>query len=207
VNHIKPLAAQAIRDPLTGLYNRRFMEESLENELIRAKRNGAPVSVVMCDLDHFKSVNDLYGPQAGDKVIEMFSTQVKRQCRGSDIASRYGGEEFLLVFPGMRAELAVTRAERMRGAIAEASVITAGSRTVRVTASFGVATYPADGQSWEEVVAAADNALYEAKAAGRNQVRPAQSEKTAADDGPFRRASSNARPIGANRALRVAKSA
>ena len=204
LNH--QLAELAIHDPLTGLYNRRFMEQSLENELIRARREGSPVSVVMCDLDHFKSVNDLHGHQAGDKVLRTFSSMAKRKCRGSDIASRYGGEEFLLVFPGMPAELAATRAESVRSATAAAR-ITAGSRTVHVTASFGVAEYPTHGETWEEIVAAADEAQYRAKAAGRNQVKLATSSKTAMDDSSFRTAPSSSALRSQSLVLRVAESA
>jgi len=130
----------------------------------------------------------------------------KRKCRGSDIASRYGGEEFLLVFPGMPAELAATRAESVRSATAAAR-ITAGSRTVHVTASFGVAEYPTHGETWEEIVAAADEAQYRAKAAGRNQVKLATSSKTAMDDSPFRTAPSSSALRTQSPVLRVAESA
>ena len=164
------LAEQAIQDPLTGLYNRRFMEESLEHELLRAKRNHVPVSVVMCDLDHFKQVNDRYGHQTGDKVLRSFGSLLKRRCRGSDIASRYGGEEFLLVFPNMPIDLAVEWAEHMRVTIAE-TAIQEGSNTLRVTASFGVAAFPTHGTTQRQIISAADAAQYAAKAAGRNQVK------------------------------------
>lgn len=164
------LTQLAIRDPLTGLYNRRFMEESLERELIRAKRNNYPVSVVMCDLDHFKMINDRYGHLVGDRVLKAFASLLKRHCRGSDIGCRYGGEEFLLVFPNMAGDIACRRAEGLREAVARTSV-KSGEELVRITASFGVATYPLHGQTPDEIVSSADGAQYQAKAGGRNQVR------------------------------------
>ncbi|MBN1320210.1 MAG: GGDEF domain-containing protein [Thermoleophilia bacterium] len=166
------LAEQAIRDPLTGLYNRRFMEESIARELVRAARNGYPVSLVMCDIDHFKSVNDDHGHQAGDRVLRALGKLLRRRCRSSDIPCRYGGEEFLLVFPDMPGDVAVEWAEHMRAAV-EAMVIRHQGRTVRVTASFGVAVYPTHGTTPQQVMSAADDAQYAAKAAGRNQVKRA----------------------------------
>ena len=164
------LAEQAIHDPLTGLYNRRFMVDSLDRELMRAKRDMYPVSVVMCDLDHFKAINDRYGHLAGDKVLKAFGSLLKRYCRGSDIASRYGGEEFLLVFPNMPGIVARGRAEALRAATAKRSV-KSGDEIIEITASFGVATYPIDGQTPDEIISSADDAQYQAKARGRNQVR------------------------------------
>jgi diguanylate cyclase (GGDEF)-like protein/PAS domain S-box-containing protein len=166
------LAEQAIRDPLTGLYNRRHMEESLARELLLARRNGTPVSVVMCDIDHFKLINDRYGHQAGDKVLKTFGSVVKRGCRSSDIACRYGGEEFLLVLPGMSGDVAAEWAEQMRTTIAETPTSWHGN-ALSVTASFGIAVYPTHGSTSDEIISAADGAQYSAKAAGRNQVRSA----------------------------------
>jgi diguanylate cyclase (GGDEF)-like protein/PAS domain S-box-containing protein len=163
------LAQQAIRDPLTGLYNRRHMEESLERELLRAKRTDTPVSVVMCDLDHFKAINDRYGHQAGDEVLKTFGALVKRRCRASDISCRYGGEEFLLVFPNMPSDVACEWAEHMRVTLAE-TPIADGKNQMKITASFGVAVYPTHGTAPHKLVSAADSAQYAAKAAGRNRV-------------------------------------
>lgn len=163
------LAQQAIRDPLTGLYNRRYMEESLERELLRAKRTDTPVSVVMCDLDHFKDINDQYGHQAGDKVLKTFGALVKRRCRATDISCRYGGEEFLLVFPNMPGDIACEWAEHMRVTLAE-TPIADGGHHLKITASFGVAVYPSNGTTPHNLVSAADSAQYAAKAAGRNRV-------------------------------------
>jgi diguanylate cyclase (GGDEF)-like protein/PAS domain S-box-containing protein len=173
------LAQQAIHDPLTGMYNRRYMEEALERELLRAKRNDTPVSVVMCDLDHFKDINDTYGHQAGDKVLKTFGSLVKRRCRATDIGCRYGGEEFLLVFPNMPSNIAYEWAEHMRVTLAE-TPISEGKNNLVVTASFGVAVYPTNGVTRHQLVSAADSAQYAAKAAGRNRVVCAPSQSVAA---------------------------
>jgi len=163
------LREQSIHDALTGLYNRRYLEESFGRELVLAHREGHLVSVIMGDLDHFKAVNDRYGHQAGDEVLRTFGGLMKQHARGSDVCCRYGGEEFLLVLPGMPEASAVERAEELRTAMAAAPVAY-GERSIAMTASFGVATYPRDGRTGDELIAAADGALYAAKAAGRNRV-------------------------------------
>ena len=116
------LRSQAIRDSLTGLFNRRYMEETLERELKRAKRTGGSVAVIMMDLDHFKRYNDTFGHNAGDEILSALGDLVKGQIRGEDIACRYGGEEFLLIIPGVTMEVALERAERLRQAIREMHV-------------------------------------------------------------------------------------
>jgi diguanylate cyclase (GGDEF)-like protein/PAS domain S-box-containing protein len=163
------LREQATHDALTGLYNRRYLEEALSRELILAERNGHPVSVIMGDLDNFKAINDRYGHLGGDEILRTFGDLLKQQVRGSDIYCRYGGEEFLLVLPKMSGENAVGRAEQLRAATA-ASSVSYGASWIKVTASFGVATYPHDGRTGEELIVAADRALYAAKATGRNRV-------------------------------------
>jgi diguanylate cyclase (GGDEF)-like protein/PAS domain S-box-containing protein len=163
------LREQATHDALTGLYNRHYLEESLGRELILAERHGHPVSVIMGDLDHFKSVNDRYGHLGGDEVLRTFGDLMKRHARGSDIYCRYGGEEFLLVLPQMPAPTAAERAEQLRIAMA-AGPVRFGASQIAVTASFGVATFPQDGRTGDELIAAADSALYVAKATGRNRV-------------------------------------
>jgi diguanylate cyclase (GGDEF)-like protein/PAS domain S-box-containing protein len=163
------LREQATHDALTGLYNRRYLEESIGRELISAERHGHPVSVIMGDLDHFKAVNDRYGHLGGDEVLRTFGYLLKRLVRGSDIYCRYGGEEFLLVLPQTSANSALERAEQLRSAMAAAPVLY-GDSAIAVTASFGVATFPGDGRTGDELIAAADSALYAAKAAGRNRV-------------------------------------
>jgi diguanylate cyclase (GGDEF)-like protein/PAS domain S-box-containing protein len=156
-------------DPLTGLYNRRYLEAALARELIAARRHVHPVSVVLADLDHFKQINDRYGHLGGDAVLRFFGNLMKQHARGSDIFCRYGGEEFLLVMPNTMQVTAVERAEQLRRAIGAVAVPFAQS-LIEVTASFGVATFPGDGASDDELVGAADRALYAAKAAGRNRV-------------------------------------
>jgi diguanylate cyclase (GGDEF)-like protein/PAS domain S-box-containing protein len=164
------LQEMATRDALTGLFNRRYLEDCLERELIRAARQDCPLSVIMADLDRFKAVNDTYGHQAGDEVLREFARLLKMHARGSDIHCRYGGEEFLLILPDMAEETACERAEQLRMALA-AAPIAAGTSSIRVTASFGVSTFPRHGKTGDELIAAADEALYAAKESGRNQVR------------------------------------
>lgn len=164
------LHEMASHDALTGLYNRRYLEATFERELIRAARQNRPLSVVMGDLDHFKAVNDTYGHQAGDEVLREFGRLMKLHARGSDIYCRYGGEEFLLILPDMAEETACERAEQLRMAIAAAPILY-GESSIRVTASFGVATFPQHGNTGDDLIAAADNALYIAKESGRNQIK------------------------------------
>ncbi|MBI3430950.1 MAG: GGDEF domain-containing protein [Hydrogenophilales bacterium] len=164
------LHEMAIHDALTGLFNRRYLDETFERELIRAARQHCPISVVMGDLDHFKTVNDTYGHQAGDEVLREFGRLMKQHARGSDIYCRYGGEEFLLILPDMPEETACERAEQLRAALA-ATPIMFGTTAIRVTASFGVAGFPLHGKTADELITAADDALYAAKRSGRNQVK------------------------------------
>jgi diguanylate cyclase (GGDEF)-like protein/PAS domain S-box-containing protein len=173
---VKKLQAQlremAIRDPLTDLYNRRYLDETIGRELIRAERERSPLSVVMVDIDHFKGINDSRGHSAGDEVLKAFGKIIKHHARGSDIVCRYGGEEFLLVFPGMEKAIALARAEQLRAEFANTSV-QCGNSAIHATASFGVASFPEDGRDAARLIAAADKALYAAKEAGRNSVRVA----------------------------------
>jgi diguanylate cyclase (GGDEF)-like protein len=157
------------RDALTGLYNRRYLEESFRRELLLAERTGHPVSVIMGDLDHFKAVNDRCGHLAGDEVLRVFGSLLKQNARASDITCRYGGEEFLLVLPGLTEEGAIERAELLRRTM-EATRVSYGASQITVTASFGVACFPCHGRTADELIAAADSALYSAKSGGRNRV-------------------------------------
>jgi diguanylate cyclase (GGDEF)-like protein/PAS domain S-box-containing protein len=165
------LRDQAIRDPLTRLFNRRYLEETLSRELIRAGRQNEPFAVIMADIDHFKAVNDQYGHPAGDQVLRVFAEAVRRCRRGSDIHCRYGGEEFVLVCPGIAIQTARRRAEQLRRAIAAIPIAAGPATTLRITASFGISLYPQHGSTVAELIAAADAALYEAKRSGRNCVR------------------------------------
>jgi diguanylate cyclase (GGDEF)-like protein/PAS domain S-box-containing protein len=191
------LTELASRDPLTGLYNRRLMEDSMEREAAIALRRNTPLSVVMCDIDRFKSVNDTYGHQAGDEVLKAFASILESQCRRSDIACRYGGEEFIAVFPGMAVGPATDWAERQRVAVSEAKIPTE-SGVLRITASYGVASFPTHGRTWQEVVMAADTALYTAKISGRNQVCRAPFPVTSADESQGERASNHDVPRSTN---------
>lgn len=163
------LHEQAIHDPLTGLYNRRYLSDALAREIIQAKRANSTLTFVMADIDHFKFVNDSYGHQAGDEVLVQVASLLKKHARGSDIACRYGGEEFLLVFPGTSLELARKRAEEIQHNCAALSIQHEG-KNIAVMLSFGVAAYPDHGQQWEQIIVKADKALYQSKCNGRNQV-------------------------------------
>jgi diguanylate cyclase (GGDEF)-like protein/PAS domain S-box-containing protein len=163
------LREQSTRDSLTGLYNRRHLDEILGQELISAGEQDYPVSVIMGDLDHFKSVNDRFGHVAGDEVLRTVGRLMMTHARAGDICCRYGGEEFLLVLPRVTKDIALERAERLCGAMA-AALIPYGELAIPVTASFGVAAFPHDGRTGDELIDAADRALYAAKAAGRNCV-------------------------------------
>jgi diguanylate cyclase (GGDEF)-like protein len=160
---------QAMVDSLTGLANRRSLEESLRSQLARAGRFGDSVSVVLADLDDFKQVNDRYGHAAGDEVLKAFARALRKTVRESDVAGRWGGEEFALVLPGTDAAGGARLAERARAAIESREVRMPNGDLCSVTASFGVASFP---ESYElgEILAAADSALYAAKGAGKNRV-------------------------------------
>jgi diguanylate cyclase (GGDEF)-like protein/PAS domain S-box-containing protein len=163
------LREQSVHDSLTGLYNRRYLDEFFDRELTRADRAGHPITVIMGDLDHFKGVNDSYGHLAGDEVLRRFASLMRRNSRSTDICCRYGGEEFLLVLPGVPQAAGVERAEKLRQVI-EATPVRHDSSLIAVTSSFGVASFPHDGRTADDVIAAADSALYAAKTRGRNQV-------------------------------------
>jgi diguanylate cyclase (GGDEF)-like protein len=161
---------QALVDGLTGLANRRAATDALHAEAARAKRLETPLSVVLADLDGFKDVNDLHGHAVGDEVLRIFADVLRETLRESDVAGRWGGEEFLLLLPGADEEGAAQLADRVRIALADRDIASASG--LRVTASFGVAEYAGQTNS-EELVDAADNALYRAKRAGRNRVERA----------------------------------
>jgi diguanylate cyclase (GGDEF)-like protein len=160
---------QSIRDPLTNLFNRRFLNEFMERELALARRNQKPLAVIMLDLDHFKQLNDQFGHQTGDKVIEMVAKHLLRQSRRTDILFRYGGEEFMVILPNTTAAQATHLAENWRVHVEQAQVF-AKHQAVTITVSAGIAVYPEHGTTAFNLIQAADEALYQAKAAGRNQV-------------------------------------
>jgi diguanylate cyclase (GGDEF)-like protein len=164
------LRQQSIRDALTGLYNRRFLEESLDRELARLERKQQPLTVIMIDVDHFKNFNDTYGHEAGDVVLRDLGRVLRRQSRQSDIACRYGGEEFTLLLPETPLDTGRQRAESLREAVQELKLTHNGQPLGEVTLSMGVATFPDHGADRENLLYAADMALYEAKRGGRNRV-------------------------------------
>ena len=164
------LREQAIRDPLTELYNRRYMVEVLEREVQLAQDKATPISVAMLDMDEFKLFNDTYGHRAADEMLQALGTLLLSQTRATqDVACRYGGEEFLVVMPGATPEAALCQAEQWRLAF-ERTCVTYAGRTYHATFSAGVAAFPTDGQTGDELLRAADRALYIAKAGGRNRV-------------------------------------
>jgi diguanylate cyclase len=159
------LNEQAIRDPLTGLYNRRYLDT---RELARCEREAQYLSIVIIDLDHFKLVNDTYGHQGGDEVLKRLATMLLEKIRATDVACRYGGEEFLLLLPNMPQDIGLLRADQWRSAFA-AIAIPFGELNIQATLSIGVATYPNNGASVEELIRCADVAMYRAKTEGRNR--------------------------------------
>lgn len=164
------LRSQSIRDPLTGLFNRRYMEESLEREMRRAVRSRQPVGIIMIDLDHFKAFNDAYGHDAGDAMLRLVGQMLQRGVRAEDIACRYGGEEFTLILPEASLLEAAQRAEYLRQAVKQLPVVHRKQTLTPVTFSAGVAVYPDHGPTADAVLRAADMALYHAKARGRDRV-------------------------------------
>jgi diguanylate cyclase (GGDEF)-like protein len=176
--HNAELHRKAIVDNLTQVYSRGHFDLSLDAEISRAERYGGQhhaeevrrVSLVMMDIDHFKQVNDTWGHQVGDAVLRAVAKATKQTVRKSDVVARYGGEEFAMIAPETSKEEGIRMAERLRERVALAKADAGGGREIRVTASFGVATFPQDARDLRSLVAAADRALYQAKERGRNQV-------------------------------------
>jgi len=167
------LRAQAVRDSLTGLYNRRYMEQALEREILRAARNGRTVGVIMLDLDHFKSFNDSHGHEAGDLLLRVLGDYLLTHVRAEDIACRYGGEEFLVILPEASPAMSRSRAEELWRGVQGLHVNFHGELLRGTTASFGVAVFPGHGSTMAELLRAADTALYAAKRQGRDRVETA----------------------------------
>lgn len=168
------LRYQAIRDPLTGLFNRRYMEESLERELSRAMRHHASLGIIMLDLDYFKRFNDTFGHAAGDSVLRELGGFLQAHMRGEDIACRYGGEEFTLILLDAPLAAVAQRAEQIRAAVRRLTIRYRGQSLGAVTCSLGIAMFPEHGVTGEELVRAADLALYRSKAEGRDRVSISQ---------------------------------
>ncbi len=163
------LRVESIRDPLTGLYNRRHMEASLEREAHRAERLHTPVGLIMLDVDHFKTFNDRYGHELGDTVLRELGELLQSRVRAEDIACRYGGEEFLLILPEASLEVVRQRAEEIR-MLVKSLRIPYQSQILHITISAGVAVFPQHAPDVTSAVRAADTALYQAKTSGRDQV-------------------------------------
>lgn len=160
------LRQEAIRDPLTGLHNRRYLSETLQRELSRALREASPVSLVIIDIDHFKEINDSLGHSAGDEVLTAVAAILRDGCRDSDIACRYGGDELVVVMLNATPQALAARVERWRASL---SVMEFHGQALRVSFSAGVAGFPRNGLSEDALLAAADKALYLAKQQGRNR--------------------------------------
>jgi len=156
-------------DGLTGLYNRRYFQLTLERMLMEASRTGHPLSMIMLDIDHFKRVNDTYGHKAGDDVIRFLSRTLKNNIRKVDIAARYGGEEFVVLLHNTNVEGAARLAEKIRILVKDATINADGS-TLNITSSFGVSSYPSLSMSTGDLVKNSDQALYYSKENGRNMV-------------------------------------
>jgi diguanylate cyclase (GGDEF)-like protein len=170
LNLRESLREQSIRDSLTGLFNRRFVDEFLVRELARAERKTRQLSMIALDIDHFKRINDSFGHSAGDTVLQKVGTILRAHVRDTDVACRIGGEEFLLVLVESNLPLAAKRAEDIRNAIGEMVLKYERLDIGKITASFGVAAFPDHGRTAAAMIQAADKALYDAKRAGRNQV-------------------------------------
>jgi diguanylate cyclase (GGDEF)-like protein len=167
------LRQQSIRDPLTGLYNRRFLEEYLVHERVRATRKNRPLSVIMLDIDHFKRFNDTFGHDAGDAILRRMGLVLQGHVRGSDIACRIGGEEFALLLPEVPLPIAYQRAENILDTVRRLQIKHRGQVLGAVTVSLGVAAFPKHGETPEALIRAADRALYQAKEGGRNKLASA----------------------------------
>lgn len=168
------LRHQVVHDALTGLFNRRYLEETLEREIYRVKRKGALLGLIMLDLDHFKRFNDTYGHEAGDDLLRALGKFLAARVRHEDVACRYGGEEFVVILPEASPEVVKERAEGIREGFSHLRVFHRDHVIESVTVSLGIAMFPADGATGQDVLRAADDAMYQAKALGRNRVVVAQ---------------------------------
>jgi diguanylate cyclase (GGDEF)-like protein/PAS domain S-box-containing protein len=164
------LRTQSTRDSLTGLFNRRYLTESLDREVRRADRNTRPLGIVMLDLDQFKPFNDTHGHEAGDALLRAFGRFIQKHTRGEDIACRYGGDEFVILLVDANLDVARRRAEELREGFAKMVVRHLNQKLDAVSFSMGLAAFPDHGLTSDDLLAAADEALYDAKSKGRNRV-------------------------------------
>jgi diguanylate cyclase (GGDEF)-like protein len=168
------LENMALRDGLTSLYNRRFLDEMLEHDLAKLRRSGKRAAVMLIDVDHFKRFNDTYGHQAGDEALRKVGAALLAAVRASDVVCRYGGEEFLVFLPECEAAEAMSKAEALRAAVQAIPLRVGGEAIPPISASFGVAMFPTVSDNRVELIQLADRALYRAKDAGRNRVMMAE---------------------------------
>lgn len=164
------LREETIRDPLTTLFNRRYLTETFEREIRRAEREGLPVGLIMMDIDHFKEFNDTHGHPAGDVLLHEFGLLLKDHIREADIACRFGGEEFILLMPGAPLQITCLRAQQLIDKVRDMQIDYQGIRLGNGTISAGIANFPEHGRTGQEVLVEADAAMYRAKAAGRGQL-------------------------------------
>jgi diguanylate cyclase (GGDEF)-like protein len=178
------LREQSVRDPLTGLFNRRYLDETLRREFRRAMRHSYPLGIVMLDVDYFKQFNDTYGHDGGDALLREVGRLLQSHIRGDDIACRYGGEEFTLVLPGASPHDTFRRAEHVRESVKSLMIEHHGQTLPPVSISAGVAVFPRHGLAGDMVLRAADGALLQAKAAGRDRVLVAAAADDYSEDPP-----------------------
>jgi diguanylate cyclase (GGDEF)-like protein/PAS domain S-box-containing protein len=169
------LREQSVRDHLTGLFNRRYMEETLKRELLRATRKGVPLGVIMLDVDNFKRFNDTWGHATGDAILSEIGYLIQKQLRGEDIPCRYGGDEFVIILPDASQKVTYERAKRICELVTQLMFKMDGQTLGTVTLSLGVAVFPEHGTLTKDILWAVDKALYRAKHNGRNQVAVAVS--------------------------------
>jgi diguanylate cyclase (GGDEF)-like protein/PAS domain S-box-containing protein len=183
INLRDALRTQSIKDTLTGLYNRRYLEEMMEREIRRAARAEQTLGVLMLDLDHFKTFNDTYGHDAGDAVLRQTASFVAKSVRAEDTVCRFGGEEFVVILPTANLGGAQNRAEHIRSKLRELTVLHHGQSVGMITVSIGVSAFPTNGSSSQELLAAADAALYHAKRKGRDRVVVAETASVESNAG------------------------
>ncbi|MBK9676768.1 MAG: GGDEF domain-containing protein [Betaproteobacteria bacterium] len=177
----EPLHALSCHDSLTGLFNRRFMEETLARDLSRIARIDNPLVIAMLDIDRFKTINDRFGHDAGDVVLKEVARLMMGFRAGIDVPCRFGGEEFILILPETATKQALSRLEQLRISIGELNLNLNGKVIPRVTVSIGVAVFPEHGDTATALIKAADNALYRAKRNGRNRIEVADSGRSELD--------------------------
>ncbi|MCG8509182.1 MAG: GGDEF domain-containing protein, partial [Rhodospirillales bacterium] len=166
----RKLADESVRDPLTGLLNRRGLDQMRNGAVARIMDSGGPLAVMMMDVDEFKDINDTFGHDVGDSVLSLVGRAIAEQCRSGDITCRLGGDEFLIALPAAGVDIAKARGEAIRRVVADLGSLRADHPALNVTLSVGLAVFPDDGADWDDVTAAADAALYAAKRQGRNRI-------------------------------------